>query len=628
MSIKNYSVENIKLLEGLDAVRERPGMYIGSKNQAGLHHLFIELLNNSIDEAQGGFCDKIKISLEKGKILTIEDNGRGIPCGYSKKYKEHTISLLFTKLHSGGKFDSESYKFSGGLHGVGLPVINALAKYVVVEVKRDGKKHTFHFKNSILKKIEEEKNQKKETGTKIMFEANPQYLDVVEFQTDYILDSLKKYSYLNKQVSFEFNSDTLEKKTFYSEEGLTEYLDSSLVDEKVLPQNINLALQKEEIHFDLSLNYSFSATGLILSFANNIQTTNGGTHLIGCKQGLLRGINKYLQISSSKNEKFKIDEFMDGLYLVLAIKLKNPVFEGQTKEKLSNTEIRSILEEEIFSLFLRFLEKNSKIAAIILKRIFEARKSLKLFKESRIQLKKNEFDEKIVGVLPGKLADCLSKDTDENELFIVEGDSAGGSAKQGRNKKIQAILPIRGKILNVERKTFQKLLKNEQISNIFSALGIKISKNGEISLEKLRYGKIIFMADADVDGSHIITLLLTLFQRHLKELILINRIYIAQPPLYRAKVDGLNKYYYSETEINEVSKERITGHVQRYKGLGVMNGDELWATTMDPKRRQLISVNISNEEETNVVIEGLMGTDTEYRKKFISENAKYADLDY
>lgn len=623
-----YSSENIKVLENLEAVRERPGMYIGSKGQAGLNHLFVEVINNSIDEGLAGYCNTITVSLNKDKtVLSVLDNGRGIPSEYSKKYKENTIQLLLTKLHSGGKFDSKAYKFSGGLHGVGLPVVNALSEYVKVSVFKNKKKKTFLFKRGILKDVLTEINDTElKTGTYIEFKADKKYMDATVFDEQFILSSLKDYSFLNKQISFELIYKG-EKKTFFSREGILSFLKELSSGNSFEIPLFYFEEATEKYQVELAFTYKDSGTTEVKSFVNTIFTSNGGTHVIGLKQGLTKAINSYLLLKKQKIEKFKIEEILDGLCLILSLKIQNPIFEGQTKEKLSNVECRELMDNFISPRFLLYLEKNSSFAQNLIKRLLEARRSLKQFKESRFVLRKNLLDETIFGILPGKLADCSSKKLEETEVFIVEGDSAGGSAKQGRDRKTQAILPVQGKILNVEKQTFQKILKNEQIQNILFTLGIKISKKGEVSLEKLRYGKIILMADADVDGAHILTLFLVLFKRFFREIINQKRLYLARPPLYRIKLRGVSKYYYTEEEFLEENRSLELTSVQRYKGLGVMNSEELWATTMDPKNRILERITISNELETNEVILGLMGVDTEYRKKYISENAIYANKD-
>ena len=633
MNNKNsYSAEKITVLKGLEAVRKRPAMYIGDVGKRGFHHLVNEVIDNSIDEALAGFCTKIIVTIEKDGSISIEDNGRGIPVEIHKEEGIPALEVVMTILHAGGKFDKNTYKVSGGLHGVGVSVVNALSENLRAEIHRDGEAYEQEYQIG--------KSDK--TGTIINFIPDSTIFKNQDFEEETIKVRLKELAYLNKNLVIILkNNITEEEETkFHFSGGLSDFVRYLDGDEDLIHNEIITVSREEgEVPVDLALRYSTSYNNNIFSFVNNINTIEGGTHLSGFRSALTRALNSYANkndlIKAKKNEKFSLsgDDFREGLTAVLSIKVQEPQFEGQTKTKLGNGEIKGIVDRIIYDGIQAFLEENPKVGKRIIEKAAEAARARIAAKKARELVRKKSG---LGSTLPGKLADCSNKDPLQCEIFLVEGDSAGGTAKQGRDRRTQAILPLRGKVINSEKAREDKLLSNNEIQSIITALGAGFGEDetdpNSFNLEKLRYHKVVIMTDADVDGSHIRTLLLTFFWRKMKRLVQNGHVYMARPPFYKLKQGKKERYAYTDEErdliIQRLETENSTTKidVQRYKGLGEMNADQLWNTTMNAETRTLIQVTVDHvmEEETNVRFRELMGSEVEHRRKFITERAKFA----
>ena len=631
----SYDATSITVLEGLDAVRKRPGMYIGSTSERGLHHLVYEVVDNSIDEALAGFADHVSVVIHADNSVTVDDNGRGIPVDLHPIEKIPGVELAMTVLHAGGKFDKDSYKVSGGLHGVGVSVVNALSERLKVWVRRDGQEHYMDFMRgdtqTRLKVLGDV--SKKQTGTKIWFK--PDHLIFTELVYNYatLASRLRELSFLNKGVTITLKDERAEQEkeeTFLAKNGLREFVQHLNATRKPLHQEvIYLETTKDDVGIELALQYNDGYQDTVFSFVNNINTHEGGTHLTGFKSALTRVINQYIQKSSlSKKDKETVlsgDDVREGLTAVLSVKVHEPQFEGQTKTKLGNSEVESAVKTVANEWLAQYLEEHPKTANIVIDKAMSAARAREAARKARdLTRRKSALD---IGNLPGKLADCSLTDPAMCEIYLVEGDSAGGSAKQGRKREFQAILPLRGKIINVEKARIDKVLSNEEIRTIITALGTGIKE--EFTIEKARYHKVIIMTDADVDGAHIRTLLLTFFYRQMPELIEAGYVYIAQPPLFRV-AKGKEAYYaYDMKERDEIAKrlspDGKTGiNLQRYKGLGEMNADQLFDTTMDPNTRTLMKVNVDDAVMADEVFRTLMGDEVEPRRVFIEANAKFA----
>ena len=643
MNNKNsYSAEKITVLKGLEAVRKRPAMYIGDVGKRGFHHLVNEVIDNSIDEALAGFCTKIIVTIEKDGSISIEDDGRGIPVEIHKEEGIPALEVVMTILHAGGKFDKNTYKVSGGLHGVGVSVVNALSENLRAEVHRDGEAYEQEYQIgkavSPVKKI----GKSDKTGTIINFIPDSTIFKNQSFEEEIIKVRLKELAYLNKNLVIILkNNITEEEETkFHFSGGLSDFVKYLDGDEDLIHNEIITVSREEgEVPVDLALRYSTSYNNNIFSFVNNINTIEGGTHLSGFRSALTRALNSYANkndlIKAKKNEKFSLsgDDFREGLTAVLSIKVQEPQFEGQTKTKLGNGEIKGIVDRIIYDGIQAFLEENPKVGKRIIEKAAEAARARIAAKKARELVRKKSG---LGATLPGKLADCSNKDPLQCEIFLVEGDSAGGTAKQGRDRRTQAILPLRGKVINSEKAREDKLLSNNEIQSIITALGAGFGEDetdpNSFNLEKLRYHKVVIMTDADVDGSHIRTLLLTFFWRKMKRLVQNGHVYMARPPFYKLKQGKKERYAYTDEErdliIQRLETENSTTKidVQRYKGLGEMNADQLWNTTMNAETRTLIQVTVDHimEEETNVRFRELMGSEVEHRRKFITERAKFA----
>ena len=642
MTENQYSSEKITVLKGLEAVRKRPAMYIGDIGKKGLHHLVWEVVDNSIDEAMAGHCDTIIITIEKNESISVEDNGRGIPVDVHKKEGKSGLELVMTVLHAGGKFDKDTYKVSGGLHGVGVSVVNALSSHCKATIYRDGGVFEQEYKSGIAKKTIEKTGKTDKTGTKINFTPNYEIFIGVAYEHEIISERLREMAYLNSGVKIIL----INKKTNQTEEhlykgGLAEFVKYlNRKNTPLFPEPVHIKGEKENVPVDLSLTYNETYSSNILTFVNNINTIEGGTHLAGFKTALTRSLNQYANknkiIKTKKNENISLsgDDVREGITVVLSIKVQEPQFEGQTKTKLGNGEIKGICDSIITEGLLDFLERNPEVAKTIILKAENAAKAREAAKRAReLVRRKSVLD---ISALPGKLADCSEKDPALSELYIVEGDSAGGSAKQGRNRRYQAILPLRGKVINSEKARIDKLLNNNEIQTLITAFGAGFGGDidseetsaGDFNIAELRYHKIIIMTDADVDGSHIRTLLLTFLYRKMPELIIGGYVYIALPPLYKILKGKTEKWTYTDEEkdkiVEEYKKTNTKYELQRYKGLGEMNASQLWDTTMDPEKRTLYQVTIEQLKDPNKVFSDLMGDDVEPRREFILKNAKYA----
>jgi len=641
-----YSAENIKVLEGLEAVRKRPAMYIGDVGRRGLHHLVYEVVDNSIDEAMVGYCDEIVITLNQNGSITVEDNGRGIPVDIHKEEKKPAVEVVMTVLHAGGKFDKGSYKVSGGLHGVGVSVVNALSEWLWVEVKREGKIHRQDYKAGDPQNKLSVTGKAKKSGTKVCFYPDTAIFQTIDFEYNIIAERLRELAYLNTGLEIVLKDERTEDgetDRFNFKGGLSDfvkYLDAqnSPLHNKIITVN----KLKGDVPVDVAMRYGTTYNDTILTFVNNINTIEGGTHLSGFRSALTLSMNNYAIINNlikaKKNEKVTLsgEDFREGLTAILSIRVAEPQFEGQTKTKLGNGEVKGIVDTIVYEGILDFLEQNPSVGRRIIEKALLAARSRSAARKARELIRRKSA---LGGSsLPGKLADCSNKDPNFCELYLVEGDSAGGSAKQGRDRRTQAILPLRGKVINSEKARIDKLLSNNEIQSIITALGTGFGGSedesgeksaGDFDVAKIRYHKIIIMTDADVDGSHIRTLLLTFFYRKMKEIIDGGYLYLALPPLYRISQGKKEAYAFDDNErdltierMKKVNKNTKVG-IQRYKGLGEMNPGQLWETTMDPERRTLMQVTVESAVEAAETFQDLMGHDVEARRNFIQKNAKF-----
>jgi DNA gyrase subunit B len=628
----DYGADSIQVLKGLEAVRKRPGMYIGSTSENGLHHLVYEVVDNSIDEALAGYCDKIDVTIHRDNSITVADNGRGIPVDIHPTEKMPGVELALTVLHAGGKFDKSNYKVSGGLHGVGVSVVNALSERLEVLVDRDGSRHHMAFERGKTVSKLSIKGKSRGTGTQVRFKPDPLIFTVLEYDYGTLADRLRQLAFLNKGVTINLEderADPAKEETFFARGGLIQFVEWLNRNKKpVHPKPVAFTTTKDDVEVDIALQYEDGYNENIFTFVNNINTHEGGTHLTGFKSALTRTINDIARKRDFlKKEGFSLsgEDAREGLTCVLHVKVKEPQFEGQTKTKLGNSEVEGIVKQVVNEHLGNFLDEYPPVARAIIEKAVSAARAREAARKARDLVRKKSGLES--GVLPGKLADCSIDDPALSELYLVEGDSAGGSAKQGRDRNFQAILPLRGKILNVERARIDKILGNEEIRAIITALGTGVKD--DLKLDDARYHKIIIMTDADVDGAHIRTLLLTLFFRQMQQLIEAGYIYIAQPPLYRVAKGKEEFYAYTETERDGYVKRLGNGegrgsvNIQRYKGLGEMNPEQLWSTTMDPSKRTILRVTMEAAVDAAKLFEELMGDEVEPRRAFIEKNAKY-----
>ncbi len=640
----NYGADNIQVLEGLEAVRKRPAMYIGDIGTRGLHHLVYEVVDNSIDEALAGHCKNIHVTIHTNNAVSVLDDGRGIPTGMHAKEGKSALEVVMTVLHAGGKFDKDTYKVSGGLHGVGVSCVNALSTLLRATVYREGK--IFQQEYSCGKPLYDVKvvGESTSNGTLIYFEPDASIFTITEYKFDTLAARMRELSYLNRGIRINIKderadeSGNLREETFFSEGGLKEfvnYLDGTR--DKILPEPIYVEGEKNGVPVEVAMIYNSGYTENLHSYVNNINTHEGGTHVAGFRRALTRTLKSYAEKEGMfKNLKFEIagDDFREGLTGVISVKVQEPQFEGQTKTKLGNSDVTGAVDQCVGEMLNNYLEENPKEAKLIVQKVILAATARHAAKKAREMVQRKGVMSG--GGLPGKLADCAESDPAICELYLVEGDSAGGTAKQGRNRATQAILPLRGKILNVEKALEHKIYENEEIKNMFTALGVSIGTaddNKALNMDKLRYHKIVIMTDADVDGSHIRTLILTLFFRYMKELIEFGYIYIAQPPLYLVKKGKEEEYCWTEPQREEAVMRLAKGGnpesvgIQRYKGLGEMNAEQLWSTTMDPERRTLKKVTLDSAAEADRIFSMLMGDEVPPRREFIEANAKYANID-
>jgi len=644
---KNYTANNINVLKGLEAVRKRPAMYIGDIGQRGLHHLVNEVVDNSIDESLAGYNDRIDISINKDNSVTVVDFGRGIPVDIHPEEKKSALEVVMTVLHAGGKFDKSSYKVSGGLHGVGVSVVNALSLWMKVEIKRGGKIYFQEYERGVPKVNVKEigTTKKNDTGTKITFMPDNTIFKSTKFKFDILAERMRELAFLNKNITINIKDEIEgEEDSFHYKGGLVEfvkYLDEART---TFHKTIYIEGEKDDTPVEIAFEYSDAYSDNICSYVNNINTHEGGSHLVGFKTALTRTFNNYAIKNKLIKENSKInltgDDFREGLTAVISVKVMEPQFEGQTKTKLGNSEVKSVVESIVGEKLADFLEENPSVGKKIIEKCLRAAEAREAARKARDLVRRKSALDSMH--LPGKLADCSIKDPEHCEIYIVEGDSAGGSAKQGRDRRFQAILPIKGKILNVEKAKINKVLGNDEIKTMVTAIGAGIGP--EFNAEKARYGKIIIMTDADVDGSHIRTLLLTFFYRQMKDLITSGHVYIAQPPLYKIKKGKEEVYAYDENERDKVL-DRMRGNgnpknsaddddnipkgvsISRYKGLGEMNPEQLWSTTMNPETRTILQVNLESAATADKIFETLMGDVVEPRRAFIEKHAKYAKLD-
>ena len=622
----DYGAEQIQILEGLEAVRMRPGMYIGSTSERGLHHLVYEVVDNSIDEALAGYCDHIDVTIHKDNSITVVDNGRGIPVDMHESGKP-AVEVVLTVLHAGGKFGGDGYKVSGGLHGVGVSVVNALSTHMEVQVKRDGKIYEIAFKRGVTTKPLTVVGTTAETGTRVHFVPDPEIFSVTTYSYETLRHRLRELSFLNHGITIGLHDERVEpvrSESFHFEGGISSFVEHLNRKKEVLnPEPIYFNGVKDATVVEIAMQYNDSYQENIYSFVNNINTEEGGTHLAGFKLALTRAANDFARkqgILKDKDSNLSGDDVREGLTCVISLKIREPQFEGQTKTKLGNSEVRGIVDSIVTEGLSEYFDENPAITKRIIEKAIMASRAREAARKAReLTRRKNALE---VSSLPGKLADCSVKDPEQAEIYLVEGDSAGGSAKQGRDRRFQAILPLRGKILNVEKARLDKIFANAEIRTMITAFGTGISEDFDLS--KRRYGKIIIMTDADVDGAHIRTLLLTFLYRYMKPLIEHGHVYIAQPPLYQIKKGKKHWYTYSDDELakklDEVGRDGIT--VQRYKGLGEMNPEQLWETTMDPEGRTMLRVEMEDAEEADELFTILMGDKVEPRRQFIEENAK------
>ncbi len=642
-----YSAENIQVLEGLEAVRKRPAMYIGDVSTKGLHHLAYEVIDNSIDEALAGYCKNIDVTINENGSITVKDDGRGIPVDIHEKEKRSALEVVMTLLHAGGKFNKDSYKVSGGLHGVGVSCVNALSSHLEVITYRNKYIYKQEYERGKPLYSVKQTGKTDKTGTEVTFTPDNSIFITTDFNFEILSTRLRELAFLNKGIRLTItdlreleengNGNEYRKENFYSEEGLKEFvelLDSTR--EKLISKVINIEAVKNEVPVEIALQYNTSFSENIHSYVNNINTIEGGTHLAGFRRGLTRTLKNYAEKSGLLAKlKFDIngDDFREGLTAIISIKVAEPQFEGQTKTKLGNSEVMGAVDQAVSTLLGNYLEENPKDARIIVNKVILAAQARHAARKARELVQRKNV---LSGAgLPGKLADCADRDPAASEIFLVEGDSAGGTAKQGRDRRFQAILPLRGKILNVEKAMPHKIFDNEEIRNIFAALGVSIGTEDDtkaLNLEGLRYHKIIIMTDADIDGSHITTLIMTFFYRHMEDLIKNGHLYIATPPLYLVKKGKQERYCWSEEErqhtIEEFNKDKEGNiNTQRYKGLGEMNAEQLWETTMNPEKRTLRQVTIESAAEADRIFSMLMGDEVPPRREFIETHAKYANID-
>lgn len=642
----DYSADNIQALEGLEAVRKRPGMYIGSTDTKGLHHLVWEVVDNSIDEHLAGHCSEITVKILEDNSIYVSDDGRGIPVGMHEKLQKSALEVVMTVLHAGGKFDKDTYKVSGGLHGVGVSCVNALSSDLRVEVHRDGKVYEQNYKEGIPQADVKEIGNSDKTGTIVVFTPDPGIFQEVLYKFDTLANRLRELSYLNKGLKLviiderEKEEGEFKRREFKSEGGLKEfvkYLDEART--PIIDPPIHVIGKEDNVEIEVAMQYNTSYSENIYSFVNNINTREGGTHVSGFRRAVNRVFTKYGEDNNMFSKlKFKIagEDFREGLTSIVSVKVPEPQFKGQTKGELGNSEVTGIVSRAVGDVLSAYLEENPKDAKRIVEKVILAATAREAARKARDMVQRKNI--LTGGGLPGKLADCSSKDPSICEIFLVEGDSAGGTAKQGRDRNFQAILPLRGKILNVEKALEHKIYENEEIKNMFTALGVSIEeKDGEriLNIEKLRYHKIVIMCDADVDGSHIVTLILTFFFRYMKPLVEQGHIYVAAPPLYQVSKGKNSVYCWNEEERQNAIDTYTKGNpeaaggvkIQRYKGLGEMNAIQLWETTMDPEERMLRMVKIEDSVESDRVFSMLMGDEVPPRRKFIEDNAKYANVD-
>lgn len=649
-----YGAGDIQVLKGLEHVRKRPAMYIGDVSARGLHHLVYEVIDNAIDEALAGYCDKITLTLNGDGSVTVTDNGRGIPTDIHPTEKKSALEVVMTQLNAGGKFNRDTYKVSGGLHGVGVSVVNALSEWLEVEVVRDGKVFKQRYKRGVPEANVKVVGQAKKTGTKVTFYPDSEIFKNITFRFETLEERLRELAYLNKDLSIKVRderSEPAKEEEFHFKGGIVDfvkYLDES--EKSISGKPVFVSGERENVQVEIAFQYNESYNESIYTFVNNINTHEGGTHLEGFKAALTRTLNNYGTKSGIiKSDKITLtgDDFREGITCVISTKVPEPQFEGQTKTKLGNSEVKGIVQSITGEQLSNFLEENPPVARRILDKCMRAAEAREAARKAReLTRRKNALE---ISGLPGRLADCSIKDPAQCELYLVEGESAGGSAKQGRDRRFQAILPLKGKILNVEKARINKILENEEIRSIITAIGAGLGNSDEFDESKIRYDKIILMCDADVDGSHIRTLLLTFFYRHMKEIIETERLYIAQPPLYKIKKGKSEFYAYDEHEREEILKsmkvdkksivtngeavEETTGGetkgvvISRFKGLGEMNPEQLWSTTMNPETRTILLVTNENAAAADKMFRVLMGEEVEPRRKFIEENAKYANID-
>lgn len=640
----NYGADSIQVLEGLEAVRKRPAMYIGDVNEKGLHHLVYEVVDNSIDEALAGYCNNIEVIIHEDNSITVKDDGRGIPTEKHSKENKSALEVVMTVLHAGGKFDKDSYKVSGGLHGVGVSCVNALSTYLKAEVHRDGKVHVQEYLTGKPKGDVQVVGETDKTGTFVTFVPDNSIFLTTEYKYEILAARLRELAFLNAGIKlriiderFTEEDGSFKSEDYFSEEGLkefVEFLDGTR--EKLIEEVVHITTEKNDIPVEIALQYNTSFSENIHSYVNNINTIEGGTHLTGFRRGLTRTLKNYADQSGMLQKlKFDIsgDDFREGLTAIISVKVAEPQFEGQTKTKLGNSEVSLSVDQATSEALQNYLEENPKAAKQIVQKVILAAQARHAARKAREMVqRKNALSG---GGLPGKLSDCSEKDPAQCEVFLVEGDSAGGTAKQGRDRRTQAILPLRGKILNVEKAMQHKIFENEEIKNIFTALGVTIGTEEDskaLNLEKLRYHKIVIMTDADVDGSHIATLIMTFFFRYMNDLIKNGHLYIAAPPLYLIKKGKKEAYAWTEKQRLQLIEEWADGnesgvHTQRYKGLGEMNAEQLWETTMNPEQRTLQQVTIENAAEADHIFSMLMGDDVPPRRKFIEDHATYANID-
>jgi len=642
MSEKQYTASSIQALEGIEHVRLRPSMYIGDVGVRGLHHLVYEVVDNSIDEALAGYCDTISVTIHEGNGISVRDNGRGIPVDFHEKEQKSALEVVMTKIGAGGKFDKDSYKVSGGLHGVGVSCVNALSTSLIATVQRDGKIYQQKYSQGKALGNVEEIGASEITGTEVFFQPDGSIFNELVYNYDTLAARLRELAFLNKGITITLTDERVKEEngefkseTFYSEGGLKEFVEFIDGNREGIMDVIFMEGERDDIPVEVAMRYNTSFNENLHSYVNNINTHEGGTHLAGFRRALTRTLKKYAdELGIPQKEKVEVtgDDFREGLTAVISVKVMEPQFEGQTKTKLGNSEVSGAVDKIVGEMLSNFLEENPNEAKQIVQKVVLAAKARQAAKKAREMVQRKS---PLGGSgLPGKLADCSSKDPSISEIFLVEGDSAGGTAKGGRDRNFQAILPLRGKILNVEKSMLHKVYDNDEIKNIYTALGVSVGTEEDskaLNLSKLRYHKIVIMTDADIDGSHISTLILTFFFRYMKELIENGYVYIASPPLYLLKRGNKKLYAWNDKEREELTKELSADgrgvEIQRYKGLGEMNAEQLWETTLNPENRILKQVTIENAGEADRIFSMLMGDEVPPRREFIEKNAVYANID-